>query len=182
VVLVGAGADDDPTAHLKERVRRISGHRLGPQEPLWESAFRPGRMLASHYHRGRVVLCGDAAHVMSPIGGQGMNTGFADAEYLANILADLCEDPGPWQRDLAAYGRLRRRAFRVAAARAARGMWLGTRTGPWGSRLRAIVTGRALLHPRWAPRVAARFAMLTIPYRDCARVPPRFLAPRRFTA
>jgi 2-polyprenyl-6-methoxyphenol hydroxylase-like FAD-dependent oxidoreductase len=182
VVLAGAGAEDDPTRHLVDQVRRVSGHRLDTQRPLWESAFRPGRMLASRYGRGRMVLCGDAAHVMSPIGGQGMNTGFADAELLAALIERARDEPGTWRECLAVYERLRRRAFRVAAARAARGMWLGTRTGLVGSKFRAGLIRRVLLHPRWAPQVAARFAMLTIPYRDRSSVPPRFLNPHRVTA
>ena len=39
------------------------------------------------YRRGRVLLAGDAAHIHSPLGGQGMNTGIGDAENLAWKLA-----------------------------------------------------------------------------------------------
>ena len=63
-----------------------------------------------------------------------------------------------------------------------RGMWLGTRTGWLGSRFRAALVRHVLLHPRWATRVAARFAMLTIPYRDRTSVPSRFLDQRRSVA
>ena len=75
------------------------------------------------------MLAGDAAHVMSPIGGQGMNTGFADAEHLSDVLARILRRGVPPERLLPAYTQFRRRAFRTAAARAASGMWLGTRTG-----------------------------------------------------
>ncbi|MFJ8960400.1 FAD-dependent monooxygenase [Lentzea sp. NPDC102401] len=53
----------------------------------WESTFRIHRRLASAYRRGNVLLAGDAAHIHSPLGGQGMNTGLGDAENLAWKLA-----------------------------------------------------------------------------------------------
>jgi 2-polyprenyl-6-methoxyphenol hydroxylase-like FAD-dependent oxidoreductase len=53
----------------------------------WTSTFQIHRRLASSYRRGRVLLAGDAAHIHSPIGGQGMNTGIGDAENLAWKLA-----------------------------------------------------------------------------------------------
>ena len=49
----------------------------------WVSQFRIHRRLAETYRRGRLLLAGDAAHIHSPAGGQGMNTGIGDAENLA---------------------------------------------------------------------------------------------------
>ena len=54
---------------------------------VWTSSFRIQRRLADSYRRGRVLLAGDAAHIHSPLGGQGMNTGIGDAENLAWKLA-----------------------------------------------------------------------------------------------
>ena len=53
----------------------------------WRSVFRIHRRLADTYRAGRVLLAGDAAHIHSPFGGQGMNTGLGDAENLAWKLA-----------------------------------------------------------------------------------------------
>ncbi|MGH8904250.1 MAG: FAD-dependent monooxygenase [Egibacteraceae bacterium] len=53
----------------------------------WISTFRIHRRLAETYRRGRMLLAGDAAHIHSPFGGQGMNTGIGDAENLAWKLA-----------------------------------------------------------------------------------------------
>ena len=49
--------------------------------------FRIHRREAGHFRRGRVFLAGDAAHVHSPVGGQGMNMGIQDAFNLAWKLA-----------------------------------------------------------------------------------------------
>lgn len=60
----------------------------GPIESVeWESTFRIHRRQAATYRRGNVVLAGDAAHIHSPLGGQGMNTGLGDADNLAWKLA-----------------------------------------------------------------------------------------------
>ncbi len=53
----------------------------------WASSFRIHRRLADSYRRGRLLLVGDAAHIHSPVGGQGLNTGIGDAENLAWKLA-----------------------------------------------------------------------------------------------
>jgi 2-polyprenyl-6-methoxyphenol hydroxylase-like FAD-dependent oxidoreductase len=54
---------------------------------VWSSRFRVHHRLAEHYRDGRLFLAGDAAHVHSPAGGQGMNTGIQDAVNLAGKLA-----------------------------------------------------------------------------------------------
>lgn len=53
----------------------------------WGSRFRIHHRLAKRYRRGRLILMGDAAHVHSPAGGQGMNTGLIDATVLGKLLA-----------------------------------------------------------------------------------------------
>ncbi|MGO1947646.1 2-polyprenyl-6-methoxyphenol hydroxylase [Brachybacterium alimentarium] len=55
----------------------------------WFSAYRVHHRVASTFHQGAVFLAGDAAHVHSPLGGQGMNTGLQDAHHLAHLLADV---------------------------------------------------------------------------------------------
>jgi 2-polyprenyl-6-methoxyphenol hydroxylase-like FAD-dependent oxidoreductase len=55
----------------------------------WSSRFRLHHRLATSYRSGRLLLMGDAAHVHSPAGGQGMNTGIVDAIVLGQVLADI---------------------------------------------------------------------------------------------
>ncbi len=54
---------------------------------VWSSRFRVSHRVASSFRQGRILLAGDAAHVHSPAGGQGMNTGIQDAVALAEALA-----------------------------------------------------------------------------------------------
>lgn len=58
-------------------------------EVLWSSRFRVHHRVADHYRAGRIFLAGDAAHVHSPAGGQGMNTGIQDAATLGPLLAQV---------------------------------------------------------------------------------------------
>lgn len=74
---------DDFTELLKKR----GAPDFWLRDPGWMTSFRIHRRIAPQYRVGRVFLAGDAAHVHSPIGGQGMNTGMQDAFNLAWKLA-----------------------------------------------------------------------------------------------
>src|SRR5262249_30820321 len=94
------GNDDvevEPGGALAEQATRDLLHsflreRVGDPKPRigdirWRSVFRFHRRLASTYRQGRILLAGDAAHIHSPFGGQGMNTGLGDAYNLGWKLA-----------------------------------------------------------------------------------------------
>ena len=66
---------------------RFSGGGLVLHDPKWISSFRLSHQMAEFFQSGSVFLAGDAAHVHSPIGGQGMNTGIQDALNLGWKLA-----------------------------------------------------------------------------------------------
>lgn len=79
-------------AEITERMRDLLAERTGVTDvritdTVWTSAFRIHRRLADRYRNGRILLAGDSAHIHSPLGGQGMNTGLGDAENLAWKLA-----------------------------------------------------------------------------------------------
>ncbi len=57
----------------------------------WFSTYRVHHRVATKFRVGSVFLAGDAAHVHSPVGGQGMNTGLQDAHNLAMLLADVAQ-------------------------------------------------------------------------------------------
>ncbi|MBT2468565.1 FAD-dependent monooxygenase [Streptomyces sp. ISL-66] len=59
---------------------------------VWSSRFRVHHRVADHYRAGRLLLAGDAAHVHSPAGGQGMNTGIQDGHALGRALATAVAD------------------------------------------------------------------------------------------
>ena len=75
--------DDDVLGVLANMLADNTGAAPAVKSCDWTSTFRIHRRLATTYRCGRVLLAGDAAHIHSPFGGQGMNTGLGDAENLA---------------------------------------------------------------------------------------------------
>jgi 2-polyprenyl-6-methoxyphenol hydroxylase-like FAD-dependent oxidoreductase len=81
----------------------------------WSSRFRLHHRVADHYRNGPFLLVGDAAHVHSPAGGQGMNTGLVDACVLGRLLADVITKGAP-DAHLDRYEALRRPAAQQVLA------------------------------------------------------------------
>ena len=93
MVYLSGETDGDPDdEEILHRLREIVLRRTGQvdaviHDAVWLSHFLIHRRLADSYRAERVLLAGDAAHVHSPFGGQGMLTGIGDAENLAWKLA-----------------------------------------------------------------------------------------------
>jgi 2-polyprenyl-6-methoxyphenol hydroxylase-like FAD-dependent oxidoreductase len=81
--------DDAPVAleEIAWVARHVFGTDFGMHDPRWMSRFHSEERQATRYRVGRVFLAGDAAHVHSPAGGMGMNTGLQDAANLGWKLA-----------------------------------------------------------------------------------------------
>jgi len=84
-------ADTEPLDldEIKEVTRLALGRDFGMYDARWMSRFHSDERQAPAYRVGRVFLAGDAAHVHTPAGGQGMNTGLQDAANLSWKLAQV---------------------------------------------------------------------------------------------
>lgn len=178
IVQTSESVTDGVHGLISRLVRERAGLDIAVEDQLNQSPFSPRWMQSEQYYDGRVILCGDAAHLMSPIGGQGMNTGWADAEFLAESLLAIEQHGRDPQPLLEAYDRCRHRASNVAIGRAARGMWLGTRQGVVSSWLRDLFMREALFKGPLSQRIGPYFAMLTIPYNTVKAVPEKVFALR----
>jgi 2-polyprenyl-6-methoxyphenol hydroxylase-like FAD-dependent oxidoreductase len=113
-------------AEAQAAVTRHTREPISLHHPAWLTEFTVSTRLAGRFRRGRIFLAGDAAHIHSPAGAQGMNTGMQDAVNLGWKLALVCHgEAGPallrsYEAERMPVARavltLTDRAFRVATA------------------------------------------------------------------
>ena len=90
------GATSEPTLRdLSEGLIAVYGTDYGIHTPTWITRFTDMTRQAATYRVGRVLLAGDAAHVHSPVGGQGLNMGVQDAVNLGWKLAQVVNRTAP---------------------------------------------------------------------------------------
>ena len=159
--------------YLRTELLERAGIDVGGVRRFWESGFNVHRFMARTFCKDRVFLCGDSAHLMSPVGGQNMNTGFADAELAVWLSKLLIEKRAPHRPVSRLYDRVRRRAVRAAFRRA---RWL-TLAGAFGgltvSTLRNFAIFLFLQTP--AHRFLVRsFSMQSIPFRNLENCRDRY--------
>jgi 2-polyprenyl-6-methoxyphenol hydroxylase-like FAD-dependent oxidoreductase len=86
----------EPTLRdLSEGLKAVYGTDYGIHNPTWITRFTDTTRQAANYRKGRVLLAGDAAHVHSPVGGQGLNLGVQDAVNLGWKLAQVVNGISP---------------------------------------------------------------------------------------
>ena len=158
VVRLAAPGDGGDAGWLVETIRRRAGIDVDPASNSMLSRFGVRTRLVRGMVTGRTVLIGDAAHEISPIGGQGMNLGWLDAAALAPlVLASLQgADVGT---DLRSFETSRKAAAARAARQSEINMALGRplTAGPWAARNRAVAAAAAI--PAVNGFVARRFTM-----------------------
>jgi 2-polyprenyl-6-methoxyphenol hydroxylase-like FAD-dependent oxidoreductase len=96
--LIGSIRDDAAKDHEHlqfddVRARAIENLKVEVTGVNWFSTYRVHHRVAQSFRKGRAFLLGDAAHIHSPVGGQGMNTGIGDAVNLAWKLAAALKEP-----------------------------------------------------------------------------------------
>lgn len=155
-----ASTSEYVTEGVEPRVRALvgvrTGHDLSKAACAWRSAFGVQRLLAARFWQDRVLLAGDAAHVLSPIGGQGMNLGWLDAWALGEALRRVLGDQASPGDALGDYERRRRRSAARAIRRAELNMTLGL--GGWWNPVRDGLV-RVLLRSPAQAMLARLFTM-----------------------
>ncbi|WP_019008853.1 FAD-dependent oxidoreductase [Deinococcus aquatilis] len=144
---------DAVAADLTALVHSRGGYYLPHRECSMLSAFEVRHHLTAQMVRGRLILIGDAAHEVSPIGGQGMNLGWLDAAALADLLGG-----GAGQSALADFGRRRRRSALIATRQAEANMFFGRPARGAAQQRRERLVG-TLLRSGAQPLLAKAFTM-----------------------
>ena len=152
----------DPTQlQLAELVSNRIGYNLTNIKSTMLSSFGVQHFMAENFCKGRVVLAGDAAHVVSPIGGQGMNLGWLDCKELATSLEDITNYRGAKSSEYAfqkllSYSKKQRKIASKVAKRAEINMALGRKSNfPF---LRNVFI-KGMLHSPFKTKVAELFTM-----------------------
>jgi len=153
------------TGYLGAEILYRTGISVAGVRQFWESGFGVQRFMAKSFCKGRVFLCGDAAHLMSPVGGQNMNTGFADAELAAWLTRILLEKRAPHHIVSMLYNRVRKQAVGAALRRTRWMMLAGTSGGHLWSAIRNLAS-LFFLHTPLRQFLIRLFSMQSIPCRN----------------
>ncbi|WP_100812660.1 MULTISPECIES: NAD(P)/FAD-dependent oxidoreductase [unclassified Microbacterium] len=140
----GVEEGDAATDRLRAIVERRMGTASGADGIRAATAFGVRRSLVPAMRGGAVFAIGDAAHEVSPIGGQGMNLGLIDAATLAPLLALWVRDGVAPERELAGWERRRLAAAVLSGRIAAANTALGRAGGRATTRARRAAVGLAL--------------------------------------
>lgn len=119
----------------------VSLLKMNVEKVNWFSTYRVHHRMASHFRHGRAFLLGDAAHIHSPVGGQGMNTGIGDAVNLAWKLTAVLQGTAEpelldtYEPERIAFARrlvaTTDRAFNIVSSDGPLARLVRTRIAPW---------------------------------------------------
>ena len=159
--------DRDPQAPDLEEIQRLTDQRaprpVSVSDPTWLACFRSHRRSASAYRRGRVLLAGDAVHIHSPAGGQGLNTGIMEAHNLGWKLALVAAGRAP-DALLGTYGAERRPVAEEVLRLTHALVHYGTLTDPVRRRVRDMVVPALGRTPVIQRRAARRMSQVYASY------------------
>jgi hypothetical protein len=151
--------------------RAMSNLKLRVERVNWFSTYHVHHRVADHFRKGRAFLLGDAAHIHSPAGGQGMNTGIGDAINLAWKLGAVLNGRGDdrllasFEEERAAFAKRlvmsTDRAFSIATAEGRLADILRTRIAP-------VVLPRAFAFEPFREFAFRTISQVTLNYRDMA--------------
>ncbi|MFF5206251.1 FAD-dependent monooxygenase [Streptosporangium sp. NPDC000396] len=164
-------SDSEITERVLGEFARRSGTSLDTvTDVCWASEFRIHRRLAETYRRGRILLAGDAAHIQSPSGGQGQNTGLGDAENLAWKLVLVARGSAD-QRLLDTYEAERRPLARNVLRATSTAVDIMLPDNPWKRLVRDKVVLPVFRLPAVQRRLWLAASQLGISYRGRALAP-----------
>lgn len=158
-------SQDEPVAleEVRDIARKALGTDYGMHEPRWLSRFHSDERQAPRYRVDRAFLVGDAAHVHSPAGGQGMNTGLQDAANLSWKLAAVLRGQAP-ESLLDTYEAERHPVGRLALRTSGTLARLALLKSPLLRALRGKALGAAVRFPPTARRIAGMISGIAIRY------------------
>jgi len=110
---------------IELRAEKRLGHNLHGLENTMLSSFGVQHFMAESFHKGRILLAGDSAHVVSPIGGQGMNLGWINGKRLTSFLESALNNPEERDQLFKKYTFEGKKFASQIARRAEQNMWLG---------------------------------------------------------
>lgn len=164
VPLVGNRAPGPPDlAEIQGLVDQRTPEPVVVSEPTWLARFNSHRRSTSVYRRGHVLLAGDAVHIHSPAGGQGMNTGIADAHNLGWKLSLVADGRAP-EDLLDSYGREREPVAEQVLGLTHTLVRLGTMTHPVKRALRDAIIPAAFEVGPVHRRAVRRWTQISVGY------------------
>ena len=164
-------ADQTETLRLDDVGERAIAHlKVDVKQVNWFSTYHVHHRVAGHFRKGRAFLAGDAAHIHSPAGGQGMNTGIGDAINLAWKLKAVLTDRAPdtlldsYEEERIAFARrlvkTTDRVFTLATAEGRIAELIRTRIVP-------LLLPAAAKFEAWREWMFRTVSQVTIDYRHC---------------